>query len=247
MIDIHTHLIPGVDDGPKTIEEAITLSEMCVQNGVTHAICTPHILAGRYENTINTLIGPMKVLQDALAERNIPLKLALSAEVRLDFSVLHLLENKEIPLIKSNDDEGNQYMLLELPDSQIPLGSLKLAEKLIEQNITPIIVHPERNKQIMRDINSLYPFIGIGCKFQITAASLLGQFGSVVSQAAWQLIDSDGVIAIASDCHNLKGRKPKMGEARLAVAERLGNRVAEHLTLLSQSKLFNEFNIVNYG
>jgi protein-tyrosine phosphatase len=248
MIDIHCHLIPGVDDGPATMEEALALCAASVSNGITHAICTPHILLGRYDNTINTLIDPFAELQNQLKTNSIPLKLSLSAEVRLDVSILNLLEKGEIPLMRGNlKDQESNYLLLELPDSQIPLGSEKLVSKLLSLNITPIIAHPERNKEIMRDTNRLLPFTTLGCKLQITAGSLVGQFGEWVEEVSWRLIETNNVIAVASDAHNLKGRSPKMAEARDAIFVRYGERMAEYLTFRGPSQLFKVFNIKQYA
>jgi len=243
MIDIHAHLIAGVDDGPENLDEAINLCKASVANGVTHTICTPHILPGRFNNTVSKLKQPMLDLQSALIKNNVNLKLSLSAEVRLDFSILKLLENQDIPLMYSNKKgkENLRYMLLEFPDAQLALGSDKLVKKIVDQKITPIIAHPERNKEILRDPKKLSPFIEMGCKLQITAASLVGQFGSAVESFAWKLIESDNVFAVASDCHNLKGRKPKMAEARQAIENRYGIKMAEHLTFLKPSQLFNEY------
>jgi protein-tyrosine phosphatase len=244
MIDIHAHLLPGVDDGPETLDDAILLCKASVENGITHTICTPHILPGRFNNTLGKLKQPMLDLQDALLKNNVNLKLSLSSEVRLDFSILQLLEQQDIPLMKSNKkgQENFKYMLLEFPDAQIALGSEKLVKKIIDQKIIPIIAHPERNKEILRDAKKLAPFVEMGCKLQITASSLVGQFGSAVESFAWRLIESEIVFAVASDCHNLKGRKPKMGEARQVIENGFGKKIAESLTFLNPSQLFHEFN-----
>ena len=248
MVDIHCHLIPGVDDGPQTMEAAIALCRECVADGITHAICTSHIHLGRYNNSLTSLIKPFSQLQRELSLRQIDLKLGLSAEVRLDVSILQLLQNGEIPLMNVRKGETvNQYILLELPDAQIPLGADKLVKRLVDMNITPIIAHPERNKELMRDSTRVLPFLSLGCKLQITAGSLIGQFGSLVENVAWQLLESDSVIAVASDAHNLHGRGPKMAEARQAISARLGQKLADSLTLLRPSQLFKEFNEALYA
>lgn len=248
MIDIHCHLIPGVDDGPQTMEEAIALCRAIVSDGVTHAICTPHIHTGRFNNSLASLIKPFSELQAALSLRQIPLALGLSAEVRLHASILQLIEHGDVPLMTIRQaGVDRQHILLELPDAQIPLGADKLVKKLVEMNITPIIAHPERNKELMRDSTRVLPFLSLGCKLQITAGSLIGQFGRLVENVAWQLLESDSVIAVASDAHNLHGRGPKMAEARQAISARLGQQLADSLTLLRPSQLFKEFNEALYA
>lgn len=248
MVDIHCHLIPGVDDGPQTMEAAIALCRECVADGITHAICTSHIHLGRYNNSLTSLIKPFSQLQRELSLRQIDLKLGLSAEVRLDVSILQLLQNGEIPLMNLRKGETvNPYILLELPDAQIPLGADKLVKRLMDMNITPIIAHPERNKELIRDLARVLPFLSQGCKLQITAGSLIGQFGSVIENVAWQLLESGYVIAVASDAHNLNGRSPKMAEARHVIQSRLGEKMAETLTFLRPSQLFEEFDADLYA
>jgi protein-tyrosine phosphatase len=228
MIDIHSHLLPGVDDGPATMDDAIALCRACVDDGITHSICTPHIQAGRFDNTKTKLLIVFNQLREELQRLNVPLNLSLSAEVHLDPSILQLLKQDEIPFFNPNNN--HRYMLLEFPDAQIPIGSDRLVQKLIDLQITPVIAHPERNKGVMQTVDKLKPLLELGCKMQITASSLLGQFGPLVESLAWKLIESGKVTAVASDCHNLAGRRPRMTEAAEKISQRIGFSEAQYLT-----------------
>ena len=170
MIDLHCHLLPGIDDGPDTPGETLRLCRMAVADGITHAIVTPHIHPGRWSNTKQSIARDCARLQRALARRNIPLRVGFAAEVRLTDQVMRQVEQNEIPFYGEVD--GYRVMLLEFPHNQIIPGSDKLAQWLLARKIRPLIAHPERNKQLMKEPALLQPFIDIGCWLQLTAGSV---------------------------------------------------------------------------
>lgn len=230
MIDIHTHLIPNIDDGPSSLEDALALCRAAVNDGITHAICTPHILPGRFDNTKTNIIQAYELFKNASQAYGIKLNLGIAAEVRLDPQILPLILEDKIPFLGKLAGSDLHYMLLELPDAQIPVGADVFVHRLLDLNICPVIVHPERNRSVFMNPAKIKPFVDAGCQLQITASSLVGQFGPAVEKAAWDLIDKGYVKAIASDSHNTTGRRPRMTEAKNAIASKYGFDAATNLT-----------------
>mgnify|MGYP001588954298 FL=1 len=220
MIDLHTHLLPGIDDGPSTLAESLALCRLATTSGTTHAICTPHIHPGRWENTRTSIQAECNKLQQALSQQKIPLQLGFAAEVRLTDEIISQVTNNEIPFY--GELNGYQIMLLEFPHSHIIPGSDKLIQWLMNKKIRPLIAHPERNRQVMKDPALLKPFIDAGCWLQVTAGSVIGAFGEGARDVASMLLDEDNVSVIASDGHNMKARPPSLMAAYENVRDRYG-------------------------
>ena len=229
MIDLHCHLLPGIDDGPQTLEESIELCRLAVADGVTHAIVTPHIHPGRWENTRQVIEQQCDKLQQVVSQQGIPLQLGFAAEVRLSDQIIRQVENDEIPFYGEVD--GYKVMLLEFPHGHIIPGSDKLVAWLMKHNIRPLIAHPERNKQVMKDATQLRPFIAAGCWLQVTAGSVTGGFGEQAQHIAHQLLQDDAVAVLASDGHNARARQPGLKQAFDVIAGRYGPERALRLTL----------------
>ncbi len=235
MIDVHCHLLPGIDDGAQSLEDALALARACVATGVTHVFATPHVYPGRWENRRSTIVGQYELFKRALSVFRIPLVLGMAGEVRLSADVLELLGDDELPFLGECD--GLKTMLLELPDGGIPVGADRLVRHLVDQRIRPLIVHPERNKAVMDDVERIRPFVEMGCALQLTAASVIGEFGPAALRASEKLLDEGWATLIASDAHNLRGRPPRMDAARERLAARRGEDVADELTRRAPARL----------
>jgi protein-tyrosine phosphatase len=208
MIDIHAHILPGVDDGAQTLSEAITMLKIATDVGVTTQYLTPHIQYGRFNNTKADLEVRFTQFQEHVNAANINVELRLGAEVRIGPEVMRLVTEDAIPWIGKH--EGKRTFLLEFSRQEIPHGSDNLVKWLLAKNCLPIIVHPERNRTFLNQRHKLQTFIDLGCPLQITASSLTGKFGAEVQKMSEALLEQDKVSAIASDCHNLKGRMPDL-------------------------------------
>lgn len=208
MIDIHSHILPRVDDGARSIDEALEMLRMAVDQGVTTQVLTPHIHLGRFDNTKQKLTEHFLRFRDVVAANNISIKLLLAAELRIGPELMQLVQQDQIPWL--GEYQGKKTFLLEFPRIDIPHGSDNLVRWLLQKNIQPIIVHPERNKTFSRNPAKLQTFIDLGCPLQVTASSLTGKFGPEAQDMAERLIRDEQVLAIASDCHNLKGRAPDL-------------------------------------
>ena len=229
MIDLHCHLLPGIDDGPDTLEQSLELCKIAVADGITHAIVTPHIHPGRWENNAQTIARHCQALLQHLQDENIALEIGFAGEVRLTDEIMAQVENNQIPFYGEVD--GYHIMLLEFPHGHIIPGSDKLVAWLLERKIRPLIAHPERNKQIMNDIGQLQPFVSAGCWLQVTAGSILGNFGERAQLLAERLLDDNVVTVVASDGHNAGPRQPRLKAAFAKTTSRCGEERARLLML----------------
>lgn len=209
MIDIHSHILPGVDDGAQSLEEALTMLKIAVDGGVTIQYLTPHIQFGRFNNTKTDLETRFTQFKEQVNAANIEVELRLGAEVRIGPEVMQLVAKNAIPCL--GEYQGKRTFLLEFPRQDIPFGSDNLVKWLLAKDYLPIIVHPERNRTFLDQRHKLQTFIDLGCPLQITASSLTGKFGADVQQMCEELLEQNLVAAIASDCHNLKTRAPDLG------------------------------------
>ncbi|WP_406828061.1 tyrosine-protein phosphatase [Microbulbifer sp. ARAS458-1] len=221
MIDLHCHLLPGIDDGARDLDQSLILARAAVADGITHVVATPHIHPGRFPNTLATITKAFRTLQAVLKEQGIPLKLGMAAEIRLSEEILNMVMLKQVPFL--GEWEGDRVLLLELPHSHIPPGTEQLIRWLIKQKIRPMIAHPERNKDVIRDFSKVLPLVREGCLFQVTSGAVIGQFGEPAQQRAIELLERNLVTILATDAHHEVRRPPILKAGRQAAAEIVGD------------------------
>ena len=220
MIDLHCHLFPGIDDGPSELDESIELAKLAVENGITHAVVTPHITPGRYDNDLFSINTAYQAFKQVLSEHEIDLKIGMAAEVRLGPEIFILFEEERLPYL--GEFEGRKVLLLEFPHDHIPPGSDKMVKWLFDHNIVPMIAHPERNVDILRKLSKLKNFVDAGCLLQITASSLAGNIGPEPQNCAKMMLEKGWVTILASDAHDLHERLPEIEPGRAVVEEIIG-------------------------
>lgn len=227
MIDLHCHLLPGVDDGAQSLDEALELARLAVADGIQLAVLTPHVHPGRYENRLAGLQASFADFRRALAEASIPLDVRLGGEVRLGIESLEWLLDGEVPFIGEQD--GYRILLLELPHQTIPVGTQQFVEKLYGMRIRPLIAHPERNKAVMAQPERLVPLLDAGCWLQLTAGSLAGRFGETAVNTARAILENGWAHVLATDAHNRSHRPPWLAEGMLAAARIVGDTLAREM------------------
>jgi len=220
MIDLHCHMLPGIDDGPKTMEQSLEMARFAVEQGTRLCVVTPHIQPGCYDNDIDNIQHIYDAFQNQLAAENIPLQVGMAAEVRVCAELPLLINQGKVPFI--GRWQGMRLILLEFPHDQIPVGADRLINWLIERDILPVIAHPERNQSVMRQPEKITPFVNQGCLLQITADSVTGLFGEVSQKLALSFIRNDMVTLIATDAHNMYKRRPTLKAARDALLPVIG-------------------------
>ena len=212
MIDIHCHILPEVDDGPKSWDVAVEMCRMAIADGITHTVATPHA-NDRYAYDRPYLAG----LLDQLREKVGPsLKFSLGCDFHLSFENLErALENPGTYTIGET-----KYLLVELSNYSVPNQITECFTRLGDRGLTPILTHPERNPILQQTPLRILEWAEQGCLIQVTASSLTGFWGERPEIVARWLLDRSAVHVLASDAHETKRRIPNMSAAR-AVAERI--------------------------
>jgi protein-tyrosine phosphatase len=223
LVDIHCHLLPGLDDGPDSLAESLQMAEMAIADGITHVIATPHA-SDRYAFDAEKVRKRREELQDKLGER---LQIGTGCDFHLSYENLEDLRKNHA---KYSLNQKN-YLLVEFADFAIPPTIDKTLHELHLSGLRPIVTHPERNGLIRSSPARLENWIRQGCYVQVTALSLLGRFGSSAQQFSEWLLAQDAIHFFASDAHNTKGRPMLLRSAFEEVARRRGAHVAHALFL----------------
>ncbi len=227
MIDMHSHILPGVDDGAQDYEQALQMLAIAVEDGVSIQILTPHIQPGIYNNTPSSLNEQLIPFKQAVRERGIDIELRLAAELRIGPEIMSMVQSNAVPWLGMW--KGRRVFLMEFPHNQVPAGSINLIQWLLKHNALPMIAHPERNLELQGDICKLEPFLDAGCLVQVTARSLAGGFGAEAHRAAIELLQAGKITLLATDCHNLAYRPPDLSSGYKAAAEIVGEQAARIL------------------
>ena len=209
MIDLHSHILPGVDDGAQTLEDSLEMARKAISQGITHLMCTPHHNNGKYNNPAEKVIQGVADLQKELDQRGLELTLLEGQEVRLTEFLLSAIKRDEILFT----DLDNTYLLIEFPTNEIPIYAEQMFYHLLNQGHVPVIVHPERNAVFREEPNRLVSFLEMGTLTQLTAPSIVGIFGSEIQQTAELMLEHNMLYMVASDAHNLRHRTFLMKEA----------------------------------
>lgn len=224
IIDLHSHLIPNVDDGAQTIEQSFELARQAVSEGVEHMVLTPHHRNGVYLNRKNDVIRYSKDLQEQYDRAKINLKVYPSQEIRLTEYFLDDLYNDDLLSL----DGAGKYYLIEFPSERVPSITNEVFQELISAGITPVIAHPERNHELSNNMNRLYEFIDMGCLSQITTSSYSGYYGEKLKENSRQIIENNLAHVLASDVHHLKHRPMNMKVAFNRIIEEFGVETADY-------------------
>lgn len=232
MFDIHSHLLFGVDDGPKTMEQSLEMLKQAEKEGITDILATSHVFHPHYHVRVEDVLRQVPQLQRELDVRGIRVKIHTGHEVRITYDLLEKLAQKEVLALANS-----QFLLLELPSSTIPIYTKSIIVLLKSAGITPIIAHPERNKAIAEKPSRLEQLIREGAVAQITAGSLAGHFGKTVQQVSLDLVRANLVHTYGSDAHNLTTR-PFLFDAGLTYLEKKKESDAVDLLLENNARIF---------
>jgi protein-tyrosine phosphatase len=233
MIDCHNHTLPGIDDGAHDVEMAMEMAQCAVKHGIHTIVCTPHHLNGVFENAGAAVLAHVAALRSRLTAADIPLEVLPGSE-------LHLVPELPERILEGDAltyaDHGNTA-LVELPKHTVPTGTETILERLLYQDITPVIAHPERNSELIRDPDRLTEWVGWGCKVQLTAQSCSGDFGKRIQSQCRRWCEQGHVHLIASDAHRPYGRAPILTDGVAMLREWLGEQAVEILSTTNPRKL----------
>lgn len=201
MIDIHSHILPGIDDGAKSKKDSLEMAREAVRQGITSIIATPHHRNGKFDNERASIMRNVATLNELLVQEDIPLTVLPGQETRINGDMIENLENAE--LLPLNE---TKYLFVEFPSGHVPRYSAQMLFDIQVAGYKPIIVHPERNRELIEHPSKLYEFVQKGALTQVTAASVVGKFGKNIQTFSHQLIEANLTHFIASDAHNTTTR-----------------------------------------
>ncbi len=224
MVDLHHHLLPGLDDGSPDLTTSLEMARIAVADGITHVVCTPHANS-RYTYDRLAVQGAVEDLQGALDAAQIPLTLGVGCDFHLTYdNVQDAIAHPSRYTIN-----GHEYLLIELPDYTLSPNLKETFYEMRMAGLTPILTHPERNPVLQRDPQRMLPWLRDGLLVQVTAGSITGAMGREARRVAERLLANRWVHFLATDAHDAKRRPPQMREAREIVSKRHGTLYADLL------------------
>ena len=202
MIDLHTHFLPKVDDGADSIEESVRMARLAVKEGISHAVLTPHHNRYWVTNPKEKVLKRIEEVKEAVDAADIPLTFSPSQEIRMNEEFLEeLLAGNYLPL-----DKKGKYYLVEFSWRDFPPFAKEYLKKMIEEGMTPVIAHPERQRAFLDDPELLPSLIKMGAIAQVTATSIIGGYSQEIKEAAHEMMKANLIHTIASDAHNTTDR-----------------------------------------
>jgi protein-tyrosine phosphatase len=244
MIDLHTHILPGIDDGSRSMEASVTMAELALDSGTTMLVATPHAnQMGRFENFFTQeLFQRFQALKEELEEEDIPLKLYLGMEIFASEDMGEKIRRKQ--LIGLN---GSRYYLVEFGFHEEPERIERYLEILDEVDVVPLIAHPERYDCVKDDPDIVAQWKNRGALIQLNHGSLLGHFGSTAAQAGKELLERQLVTCVASDAHGIRGRTPELDEIQHLLQASLGEDQANKLLIDHPKRILANQTIPGWG
>jgi protein-tyrosine phosphatase len=224
MIDLHAHVLPGIDDGPESLEEALALLRAMQNQGVATVVAAAHALDGRYNATREAVLRKTEWVNQALAADGMTIQVLPGMELYLGFDLLRAVKTGQVMGLN-----GTQYLVVELPAREFPIYTERAFFELMIAGYRPILNHPERNRAIQKNPDLMRQLADRGVGAMVTAASLTGRFGPEAQAVAQAFIAEEVATLVVSDAHDLKGRAPLLPDG-LAVARTYGklDQAAEH-------------------
>jgi len=216
MIDLHAHVLPGLDDGPPTLADSLTLLRTMQEQGVETVVAAVHAFDGRYNAQRDAILRTHEELVLALQREGMTITVLPSMEIYLGFDILGAVKRGQVLGVG-----GGPYLVVELPHREFPSYTERALFELMMSGYRPLLVHPERNRGIQKNPDHLYSLADRGVASMITAASLLGRFSTEAKELAEEFLEEGVADMIMSDAHDLSGRRPQLPDG-LAAARGLG-------------------------
>ncbi|MDP8286179.1 MAG: CpsB/CapC family capsule biosynthesis tyrosine phosphatase [Candidatus Electryonea clarkiae] len=233
MIDIHTHILPGIDDGAQNIHESFEILQALAEQGVTELIATPHIISGVYENSREIINKKIIEVQDLIREKQLNILLHSGAELYCEPDVVSKVKKEELTLAHSN------YVLIETALQRFPDNFEEILFNFQQEGFRPIIAHAERFSPFINNIDHLLTIVNREIYVQMNSGSIFGVFGNAVKEQALEMLNLGCVHVIASDVHGLKKRPILMKDAYDFIASTHSEKIAEILFYENPKRILN--------
>jgi len=227
MVDIHSHILWGLDDGARDQEESLAMLELAAETGTTDIVATPHS-DNEYQYDLEEVTDRIAALSGLTG--GVP---RIHRGCDFHMSLENIQECLEYPTRFTINGLG--YLMVEFADTVIPASTEEIFRRFSALDIVPVITHPERNPILRESMDRLQHWIDMGCLVQVTAQSLTGRFGKTARRAAWSMLRKSLVHVLASDGHNTEGRPPRLDFARDTVTREINAETADVLLIENPS------------
>jgi protein-tyrosine phosphatase len=230
MIDIHSHLLPQIDDGPVTWDETMAMVRQAFEDGIKEIAITHHILSNVDYQKERDIINKVVLLKNKMADEAIDIRIHLSSEIyyQPDMELSHAI---------STYNDNKKYFLVEFPMQGIPRQAAEHFFKLVTEGVIPIIAHPERNMGMIKNPHRAYEFVQGGALLQMNAGSIVGRHGKQVKETAQILLNGNLIHFLGTDAHNTRRRPMKLSDAWDTIAMGWGTERANRLFIENAAKI----------
>jgi protein-tyrosine phosphatase len=235
LIDLHSHILPGIDDGAKSLDDAIAMAQAAVADGITMLAATPHHNNGRYTNPAQSTRDAIIALNAELVERHIPLTVVTGQEVRVNDRFWSEFQEGQVLTL-----HHSKYLLVELPTTHVPKDFSETVHELLIAGIVPMIAHPERNTELANNPDKLADLVNLGALAQMTTHSLCGRFGRKLRKQSLEMCRRNLIHIVASDAHDIKHRPFSMREAYAVIENELGAEYSSYYEHNASAVIYNQ-------
>lgn len=220
MVDLHSHILPRLDDGPQNMDESLAMARIAVESGIRAMVATPHCVQGRAREVYSGWL----LLREALEDEEIPLQVYPGMEILGTADTARLLQEGQLFTIN-----GSRYPLIEFPFQAMAQEITDILESVVQAGFLPLIAHPERYECAHRDPSCMNAWKKLGCLFQVNRGSLLGRFGGSAQDMAFSLVDRGFATVVASDAHSPRMRAPWLRDVYGMLYEEFASVAARYL------------------
>lgn len=228
MIDLHCHILPGLDDGAQTMEEALEMAKIAEKDGIEKIVATPHLFRNNFiYKDFGIIERKGRELSSALKKNNIRVEILTGAEVHISHNLIDEIKKNRKSLVLGQ----SSYMFVEFPSEHVFSGVKNLFFELMSEGISPIITHPERNSVFIRNLGLLYELVEMGALSQANSGSFSGLYGSKTQEVVHNFLELGMTHFVASDCHNARSITPRLSEALAKASAIVGEKTAHSLVM----------------
>ena len=235
MIDIHSHILPNVDDGAEDIEESIAMARIYLDNGIEKVIATPHYIEGFENSSKDENMIALEKLKEALYKEGLDLDVYIGNEIYTTMDMFALLAEGRVATLNNS-----RYVLIEFPMLDMPMSTDNIIYELLLKGYVPIIAHPERNRNIIEDPNILYEFINKGALAQLNLPSLEGKYGERIKTTGEILLRHNMIHFVGTDAHSKDRRAPNVKNSLSLLEGIVDSKTFEEITYLNPSKVIED-------
>ena len=228
MIDLHSHILPELDDGAQNLAESLSMARMAVDSGITVMVATPHCVHGRTQEVLDS----WQLLCQALRENEIPLRLLPGMEIFGTADTVRMLKEKQLLTLN-----GSKYPLVEFGFQSTGDEETMILRSLCKAGYRPVVAHPERYSYVQRNPRMINQWFRMGCLLQVNRGSLLGRFGRQAQAMAVELVERGFATVVATDAHSARVRTPWMRDIREVLAKEVSPQCAKMLLLENPKRI----------